>query len=381
MISSNTYTAIVGVSPMIECGEEKDQDRAVWFPRSQTAGLADGVSNSPNSKDAATIMTEYCPTLYVGDPEKKLRAVCDLLELKRQERMASEIKVPSHIPEHMKELLVEASRQKLAESYQTTFVSVKLEPDNETVKTKTFRCGDSILSVFSSDGKFIASSPPISKQVQGKHNKDIIFRPGDELLAKVEGGLSESIEAHHLDISKEYRCNWLVCSPVDLCKNGGDDLSDGMRINYGGKLIVPKYLAGHAVRAGDAGYISIPYSRTIRLLSDKRTFQDKAKFHSGSYTEVLPDHFYTGQWVYFEDEFPAGSHFILASDGFTECFNTPLQMWSWLNRYKNYLKDDNKKRLLLKRLHLIRQKKKGDDDISFVWMFPEDCEVNDDNAK
>ena len=143
---------------------------------------------------------------------------------------------------------------------------------------------------------------------------------------------------------------------------------------------MPKYLAGHALRAGNAGYISIPFSSTIRLISEKRPCRDNSRFHSGSHTEVLPDNFYTGHWVYFEDEFPADTHFILASDGFTECFDTPLEMWLWLNRYKNYLRDEYKKKILLKRLHMIRKKKRGDDDISFVWMFPKDSEVSDDNG-
>ena len=208
---------------MKECGEEKDQDRAVWFPQGQTAGLADGVSNSPNSKDAATIVTEYCPSLYVGDPEQKLRAICDLFELKREERMASEIKVPSHIPEHMKELLVGASRQKLAESYQTTFVSAKLEPNDKTVKMKVFRCGDSPLFVFSSDGKLVTSSPSMTTSNQDNRHKDMMFRPGDEMLARVECNLAEYKDALNVDISKEYHRNWLVCVPVDQCKNNDND--------------------------------------------------------------------------------------------------------------------------------------------------------------
>lgn len=381
MIDLRTYDAIVGVSPMIECGEAKDQDRAVWFSKSQTAGLSDGLSSSSESRIAAEIVTEFSPALYVGSPESNFRAVNDLLIAKREEKMARGINVSSHLPEHMKEMLLDTAQQKLAESYQTTFVSVKLEAGSDTVKMKGFRCGDSQLLVFSSSGKFLTSSPQISQDSKSKHKKGIMFRPGDEILARVECNLNEYSDIlDNIEIEKEYRKNWLVCSPVDQCRKASSESGELIRIGPGDKIIVPKYLAGGAMRVGKNGYVSIPFSRTVKLIPSKRSFRTSSKFHSGSTTEALPDHFYTGQWVYIEDEFPIDTHFVIASDGFTECFGSPVEIWQWLNRYKSYLADTRKKMLLLKRLHLIRRKRIGDDDISFVWMFPKNCEVCDGQA-
>ena len=361
---------------MVECGEKKDQDRAVWFPQSQTAADSDGTSSSPDSHISAQTLTDFAPAIYTGKPGSNLKAICDLLQAMRAEKMACKINLPPNTPESMKEILIESARQKLQDSFQATFVSVQLESNGSTVIMKAFRCGDSPLFVFSPEGKLIASSPLMEQCTSDDDNKAIIFNPGDELLVKAECDLSDYHDIlNNVSISKEYRSNWLVCVPVDKCKEGGNDYAEGLKIGSNDKLIVPKYLAGHAINIGNSGYVSIPFSQTLRLLTDKKKAIDKSKFHSGSVTHVLPDHFYTGHWVYLEDEFPADTQFLIASDGFTECFKSPTAMWQWLNRNKKYFSNERHKHLLLKRLHFIRQQKIGDDDISFVWMFPKENEA------
>ena len=94
----------------------------------------------------------------------------------------------------------------------------------------------------------------------------------------------------------------------------------------------------------------------------------------GSTTMVLPDHFYCGYYDYFQDRFPLGTHFILASDGFYSAFSDSKDLWNWLQDNKQLLADKTKSREILEQLHSTLSVKTSDDDISFVWAYPHDTE-------
>ena len=373
MVSGKPYDAIVVMSPMYENGEKKDQDRAVWHHQCQNACVLDGVTTSPYSDKAATIGANFSPVLFSRDPETTLGILSDLLVKMRKEKLNSNIKMPAGISENMREILYEAAQDNLTRSFQTTLVAMNLETEDDGVEVSVIRCGDSSLVAFSDRGQVLMSTPsPEHEEVKKKDNSPgcFEFRPGDELFAKVIAGLEKFADAGEFtDICEEYRKNWLFCSVIDKCSSSRAGSLPGIKLRFHDKVVVPRFLAGNASKVGNQMYVSFPYSRNIRIINrNARTIG--RRFTGGNLTEVLPDHFYTGQWVYFIDKVPLGSHFVLGSDGFTGCFSDHSEMWWWLNRYRPYLAKENTKRLLLKKLHADLRKKCGDDDISFVWVYP-----------
>jgi serine/threonine protein phosphatase PrpC len=85
---------------------------------------------------------------------------------------------------------------------------------------------------------------------------------------------------------------------------------------------------------------------------------------------VLPDHFYDGLVESYQDHFPLGTNFVLCSDGFYNCFSETGDMWQWLTEHSRALSNMEEKELVLQQLHNQLDKKRGDDDISFIWTFP-----------
>ena len=75
LITAEPYTALVFVSPMIDAGESKNQDRARWYGHGQIGGVFDGVSNSPESAKAAELGTTFLPIMFNGKPD--LDAFCN----------------------------------------------------------------------------------------------------------------------------------------------------------------------------------------------------------------------------------------------------------------------------------------------------------------
>jgi hypothetical protein len=79
------YAAIVVVSPLVHGEDKKDQDRARFFEPGQSACLCDGVTSSPDSAQAAELVTSFAPTLFQGNVAERLGVLCDLLMALRQE--------------------------------------------------------------------------------------------------------------------------------------------------------------------------------------------------------------------------------------------------------------------------------------------------------
>lgn len=384
-VSEYYYQATAVVSPMYDGEDKKDQDRAVWFEASQTACVCDGVTSAPFGDEAAELVTQFSPAIFSDDVEGRLRVICDVLTALRAEKLHSEFHLPSDMPSVIRGMLQDAARHNVEHSHQTTLVAAKFVLEDGVVLASVVRCGDSMFLAFDSKGQLLTASPAgpgppkgssgnSASELRGaKSPRGITLVAGDEVLAKVLGSLTRYPRiAERLRIRPKHRVKWLVCRVLDKCgrctASGSSQEKQILHLGYGERVVVPRYLAGRAVKISSNNYVSFPYSRMIRRIR-KRTLG--VVFHRhGTATAVLPDHIYTGNWTYFQERFPADGQFVVASDGFYGCFKDPAEMWCWLNYHGQDTQNPGQRQPLLDSLHEKLRQERGDDDIAFVWVYP-----------
>jgi len=392
MPTENTYTGLVIVSPMMFGEDEKDQDRARWFGPGQIGCVCDGVTSSPNSAEAAELVTSFVPMLFEED---SLKMVCNLLMARRQEFQQSELVTPDGTTPGMQDLLKKVIQEKRSISFQTTVVATKLVCQQKAVLAYIMRCGDSAFFAFSGEGEPLSLSltyplnpGKASKAANKRTNPGCLsykmsFGPGDQILVRVEGPLSEYKNlARRAGIKNEHMRNWLVCTPIDVCGRYEHSLGSGplgmrrLSLRQADQLLIPKYLYGSQLDSNGQRYRVLEYSSTIRLLSAAGTSASLSRIiQHGSTTEVLPDHFYCGCVEYYQDRFPPGSGFVLCSDGLYSIFSDARRLWAWVQENANALSHEDERQSVLKRLHSKLNDKGGDDDISFVLVYPRDSAV------
>jgi len=386
-VNGTYYDAITVKSPMDDGVERKDQDRAAWFPIRQTACVCDGVTSSPFSAEAADLVCEFSQILFPNHTKRRLHALCDLLLVRRNEKLHSEISLPPDMPHGMRDIMRDAVQQNMSHSFQTTMVAANFVAGQPAVLASVLRCGDSIFLAFGSDGELLAASlsdneRPGSRMMQLPKDRfsvspytyrRIDFGPGDEILAKVICNTSKYPHlAARAGVGAEYMENWFICVVLDRCAGGSckKNATKGhvLYLKCGDLLIVPRYLAGLAIQIECRSYIRIPYSHRVRPIHSPPENVNLQR--PGAITAVLPDHFYTGGWVHFQERFPRDAHFVLSTDGFYNCFRQPADLWSWLNKHREDLSQSAKQGMILERLHIDLRQRRGDDDISFVWVYP-----------
>lgn len=381
------FNVIEAVSPSIFGGEAKNQDRILFDPKTNTAGVCDGTTSSPLAEQAASIVSQCSPLILNNDVNKNLQTIADLLIAHRNLAIKKGVKLTGSIAESMRVILEEAAKENLKKSFQTTLVCAGFEQQRKNILAKILSCGDSGLFAFSPDGQLLLSnlSKVNEKSIDSGdgENCKICFSPRTELLVKVIGPLSRfPILAEHMGISGLK--NWVVCSTIYLCDNSKpqskpvDNSALWLRPNE--LLLSPRYLFSAAKDPICKKFRRLDYSRFIRQLSlPAKTVPDVNFDMRGNITSVLPDHYYTGQWDYFEERFALDTHFLLCSDGFYHAFSNTAGMWEWLNSNEKNLTIRQKKKFLLNELHHKLDKKCGDDDVSFIWVRPK-SKRNNSNA-
>jgi serine/threonine protein phosphatase PrpC len=385
------YKALIIVSPMLFGDDKKDQDRARWSEPGQIACICDGVSSSPESAVAAELVTSFIPAVFTGDFHDRLTMLCDLLMALREEFQANNtIIFPDNVPKAMQDMLYRIVQRKKATSFQTTIVAAKFVSEENKVVANVFKCGDSEFFAFSPQGQLLTSSLAFPSSRQNDKDapstesgtslmpKKISFGPGDEILVRIEGQLSEYWGiAKQAGIKAEHIQNWLVCAPLDSCRAGNNSHLENLldlhtlSLKPSDRLLVPKYLYGTQLTSQDGQYRVLRYSSTIRPVFATGSFASIDSFnHRGSATMVLPDHFYCGSYDSFQDTFPPQTSFILCSDGFYGGFSDWQQLWTWLQVNASGLNRDSDRQAILEQLHTYLHNRGGDDDISFVWIQP-----------
>jgi len=384
------YTATVVVSPLVSGEDKKDQDRARFFEPGQSACLCDGVTSSPDSAKAAELATSFAPTLFQGHVIRRLEVLCALLMAHRQESMAADdVRIPAGTPEAMRRMLQKVVQSKKAESFQTTIIAAQFIVDGHVVVARVIKCGDSALFAFSPEGELLMSSLALvspghlsgglreSPCRQSRHPKALSFGPEDEILVRIDGPLSEHKSlAQAAGIGPSHVGNWIACTPVDSCHREQTDTPKLTEVKShvlvpGDRLVVPKFLYGKLLTSAGHQYLILRYSSSIRVISRHSDLTNRECLGgAGSSTLVLPDHFYAGAFDCFTDTFPQQTQFLLCSDGFYGVFAEWHQIHRWLRDNAIALGQKDQQHTVLEQLHAQLNAKKGDDDISFIWLQP-----------
>ena len=381
--SKPSFDALTVVSPLACGGDDKNQDRARWSPYARVASVCDGVTSSPRSSEAADLVTDLAPMLFKGDVRERLGGICDLLYMRRLQVRDEPVVLSPATPPCMHEMLLDVTRERMKIALQTTLVAAAFTATDNGTVGDVVRCGDSAFFAFSPSGELLASSPawaPTPAAVDAcacSSSRGIRFGPGDKILVKVLGrASSRELAPQASQIRAKYRKRWLVCTPLDGCTECDPTAQQGTELptfwlTADGRLLVPEYLIGGAPRKCGEQYESVLYSSSIRLASNTQPAASAISFTgSGAVTEVLPDHYISDRWVHRQEHFPSDAQFLLASDGFYGAFDGPRQLWNWLAANKSALAQDKERSDLMLQLHERLQSKSGDDDMSFVWIFP-----------
>jgi serine/threonine protein phosphatase PrpC len=94
--------------------------------------------------------------------------------------------------------------------------------------------------------------------------------------------------------------------------------------------------------------------------------------HGSPLTAVLPDS-YGGEAehaLFDFKEYPQNTHLLLCSDGLYDAFTNFQEIYDWLNEHGAELDSTEAREGHLSELHRRLNGKKGDDDISFIWLRP-----------
>ncbi|MEN6307699.1 MAG: hypothetical protein ABFD91_08085 [Anaerohalosphaeraceae bacterium] len=367
----NNNQIIRVVSPSLLGGETKNQDRAVFDKKSNTACVCDGTTSSPYSALAASLVAGYAPLIL--NNVDNLKVIAQLLYALRNKSLLDDVAVSPAIPESIRSLVRDAAKQGLKTSFQTTLVAMSFMVQDSCIQTKFVSCGDSGIFAFSSAGEVFMTNLS-ENQTQGDDCplNTITFCPGSELLVKSEGPLN-TFPQIMAQINLQNPDKWLLCQTICSTKNNSPDaqITTGMRLSPKESLLVPKYLFYGFKDPGFREYGRLYYSRFIRRLAKPKMACSDIHFDvKGNVTAVLPDHFSTGNWNYFEDRFPIDTHFLLCSDGFYRAFADPGAMWNWLTTNRSGLSKKASRLHLLNDLHHKLHRTCGDDDISFIWINP-----------
>jgi serine/threonine protein phosphatase PrpC len=94
--------------------------------------------------------------------------------------------------------------------------------------------------------------------------------------------------------------------------------------------------------------------------------------HGSPFTAVLPDCYdrETGNVLIDFEEYPEDVHLLLCSDGFYDGFTNFREIREWLLERRAELAAPELRDECLSELHSKLGQKKGDDDISFIWLRP-----------
>jgi len=389
----NTYSAVTIVSATMFGEGEKNQDRARWYGPGQIACICDGVTTSPYAERSAELVTQFAPVLFDNNKENNFQIICDLLIALRKEYQQDKIVIPDGTAPTIQAILRKVIQEKRKTSFQTTMVAVKIKCDEKTVATHIFKCGDSAFFAFSHEGELLSSSltnsPVNNRATQNKRNNHyslldgISFGPGHQILVRVEGLLCHNKAlAQQTNIGDTHLKNWIVCTPIENCGKVTYQIDNaqqplpGLSLKPVDRLLVPRYLYGTKITSKGHRYYVLDYSSTVRVLSIEGELTSHSKIDQrGSTTLVLPDHFYKGYVESYQDRFPKGTHFVLCSDGFYNCFSDAKYLWQWLKNHAKTLSHKDERQSLLRQLHSQLDAKSGDDDISFVWAYPRTTNV------
>ena len=188
----------------------------------------------------------------------------------------------------------------------------------------------------------------------------------------VDGALTERVEV--LRMRRDELLASEPSEPVDetsfLSRAFAQIVRDKQRHSFQTTLVsvrITPRATGHvlleAKTCGDSALLV--FDRRGRLVLSSPLLDDESSpfGHVSPLTEVLPDHF-RGEAPSHTEEIDDDAHIVLCSDGFYDAFPNPGALFRWL--LQNGANPDP----ALGELHAQLDRHRGDDDISYVWLFP-----------
>jgi serine/threonine protein phosphatase PrpC len=160
-------------------------------------------------------------------------------------------------------------------------------------------------------------------------------------------------------IRKKYQSSYQTTF-VAVCRKRNGDLPDGE-------------IAVKALACGDSGIFI--FRENGELVNNNLDLQDEVDpfKHVSQLTAVVPDSYEDEiRHVLFEfTPYPENdTHILICSDGFYDAFTNFKEIHDWLKLCETDLEDPVRQEQHLRRLHTGLNQRKGDDDISFIWLRP-----------
>lgn len=139
----------------------------------------------------------------------------------------------------------------------------------------------------------------------------------------------------------------------------------------------PDQLSITAVGCGDSALFIFKENGELLYSNLNVTSASDLFKHDSPFTEALPDSFDESRSnVLLEDQpYAPDVHVLLCSDGFYDAFKNFGEMFDWLRRHQAELSDaETDQELLLQQIHTGLKQTKGDDDVSFIWLSPNEVQ-------
>jgi hypothetical protein len=370
------FAALAVRSPACCSGESKDQDRLWWHRSRQAGAVCDGVTSSPFSAAAAQMLAVLSASLFAGDCRERIGMLCDVLEGLRLDAQAQPIRIPPSMPAGMRPVLEEVAREQRRFSYQTTLVTAQLAVQQGLAIASVVRCGDSVFLAYSSNGTllvadgFADSTPPAAAGNAGSRRAMIPCAPGDTLLVMPLLKASDRpVLARHAGLTANAAGDWTLCRAVAAETPAVDNTQGASAFLIAGEVFMaPSYLLRRATESGSCSRLT--WSRSVRRLVSHARWAPVDWRKVGVVTDALPDAFHRNKWTCWRDVFPIDGQFILASDGFYGAFADDQALWTWLQTHRKDLHHPATRQPFLQDLHRQLHATAGDDDISFLWIYP-----------
>lgn len=210
---------------------------------------------------------------------------------------------------------------------------------------------------------YVAGQLPALFQQDGlKRTSEALKEMRQALLQKplkMEEGQSALLRSMFEEIVKQKYQSSYQTTLVAVCLKREENNSAGM-------------ISIKAIGCGDSAVFIFQENGEL-LYNNMQVVDEHDRFKHGSpLTAVLPDCYdeETNNLLFDFKEYPEDIQLLLCSDGLYDGFTNFKELRDWLNEHRSELADSELHDKCLSELHHNLNQKKGDDDISLIWLRP-----------
>jgi serine/threonine protein phosphatase PrpC len=176
---------------------------------------------------------------------------------------------------------------------------------------------------------------------------------------KMDEGYSASLKSMFEEIVREKYQSSYQTTFVAVCLKREETNSEGM-------------ISIKAIGCGDSALFIFGEDGELHYNNMNLGGELERLEHRSPFTAVLPDSYdpETNNVLVDFREYPEDVHLLLCSDGFYDGFASFKEIREWLQEHRAELINSELRDKCLSELHGRLNQKKGDDDISFIWLHP-----------